>query len=253
MLPRKIAAVTFLSSIAVAALCWAQDKSKPDSPARCTCGEAENERQRLAVAVQLATPVPLNPFADVKVGDWWLYSMKTLAGEKGALHGTIVWRVTEQDGDDVRVSEETTGDGKGWLVKSCWFNQKEAPAIASVMLGGQPGLVGGRITAFAFTSGVLSTLPTLPPVIEEKRRASGESFAAKKISWVQVVDDTNPFQPEPSRVSYTSSIWMSAEARSSIIALETKLYGTDDSKVSIELAGYGSGERADWGRAPERK
>lgn len=236
------ALATALPAIASLAPLSAQDRGggeKRHEP--CACGEGREERlerRKLEVARALTTKLPGNPFVDVKIGDFWVYSMRRLSGDKPVERATLVWKVAEQEGDDVRVTEAiTAGAGSPWLGKSRWFNRQDPPTLANVF----PSSAGrGRLVHVTDVG-----------TADERHAAGGEVFVTRRLNW------TASYEPDggaPGDVAcFTGSLWHTNDARGSIIGLQLKYLGMDDAKVTVELVGYGSDGKADWGRAPDAK
>jgi hypothetical protein len=228
----KVVALALLVSSAAFAWCEAQEKDREKEKAvACPCcsPEGRHAHDQLEQARVALTKLPMNPFADVKPGDWWLYSVKVISGEKPVAHYSLVWKVEELDGDDVRISETVVGEGKPWLDHGRWFSRQDAPALLAFCH--REGPANQKVAA-----------SSEPRFSEDKRSVSGEDFSTKRVSWIEVLDE--PHAP------LSWSIWMSPDARSSVVALQCKKAGADDGKLSLELAGYGSAGKADWGKAP---
>ena len=248
----RIVALSFVVSSAALAWCAAQDKSPAKTEdSKCSCGEAareeRREQQKLAVSVHLMQKLSLNPFTDSKVGDWWLYSVKTVAGDKPVQHASLVWRVADTDGDDVRVTEEVSGEARPWLGKSRWFNRQDAPVLASVLPRELPSLA----PLPGFLSGGRHLTKVADQKLEdEKRNISGEVFSTRRLSWLMVVEQ-DADKGRGSVETLTAALWVASDARSSIVGLQVKALGMEDVKAAYERAGFGSGGKADWGRAPE--
>ena len=141
------------------------------------------------------------------------------------------------EGDDARVTEEVTGEASAWLGKSRWFNRQDPPTLANVF-----PTSNGRGKLVLVTDVGLS---------DEKHAAGGEVFVTRRLGWTATYEawegTTMDF------ACYTGSLWHTNDARGSIIGLQLKLLGMDDVKVSVELVGYGSDGKADWGKAPDAK
>lgn len=205
----------------------------------------------LAVLALLAAPLaraqekkelraPLDPFAAAKKGDWEVIVMHAVTENAPgtARKAALVYRVAATSEDGVQLTLEPLPAPKGG----------GAPPLLLLKRGEKPLL--------SDILGVKDENVTGVTVTDDKRTVGGREFACRKIAFssrkvikMKASDD----------LVFTTrmAIWFSADVKGTgIVAAEREDEAAgggvadDETHTRFEVAGFGNGEKAEWGKAP---
>ncbi len=169
--------------------------------------------------------LPVNPFADAKVGDW-MVMVVTITPPDGSqmppeatAPRIIEWRVNAVEGDDVVIAESEPG---GTEVNHRTFSSKQAPTVRHYL---------------QFEDG---TEVAIQKTEDETRKLGDRELSCKKVTATE--------QDEEMRT--TMSVWICPDVKGGgLVAVEASVQAPDG-KVAVvfETKGFGHGDAAEWGK-----
>ena len=169
------------------------------------------------------TKLPLNPFANAKEGQWVVFSV-TVGGdaEMPQPTGPSILRVKKVSGDSVTSNFSEGGEE----AKDRSFSKKDGPSLEYF---------------FEIPS---ETAVTNFTVEDAKKNAGGKDCACKKVS----------FDFVPGDVTVHLEAYMCPDLPLGIAGFDVTITTQDKKKATMhyELAGYGTGDKADWGKTPDQ-
>jgi hypothetical protein len=159
------------------------------------------------------TPLPVNGFAKARAGDW-----AVLVGSDQVLR----YRVESGGGEDVTAIVEAGAPGADPARFLFGYGAKSGPTLEQ-----------------AFSWLRLGSLAAPKLEGEEERKVGDHPFACKRLA----------FDGKKGEQAVHVVAWISSEVRAGgLVALEVK----GGRSATFELAGFGGGERAEWGRTLEQ-
>jgi hypothetical protein len=163
--------------------------------------------------------MPFNPFDGAKAGDWATYALQV----SGKRSGSATWRVEKVTEDQVAMHaeaqspEESKPDANEFKV-----SRKGIPTVAGAF--GDSG--SGHPVTVTSTS-------------EEKHKAGDREFACTKVVLLEHLADKD---------GDSITLWFSREVKCQGL-VEMRVSGNEE-EIAYTLAGFGNGEKADWGKTP---
>lgn len=169
----------------------------------------------LAHAQSAETPakLPVNPVAKAKVGDWSAFVEKNIAPDRPIEKSAVTWKVTEIDGDDV-TAKNFAGPGIRHFDKREMTLEQLFDAPAGSLRNVETG--------------------------DEKRAFGDREFACTMVSCKIATKD------------YTAkaAVWLCPDVTGAVVAMVVEYPGAK-TKRKLEIAGYGNGDKATWGKTPD--
>lgn len=176
-------------------------------------------------AAEADLTLPIHPFADVKEGDWCVLVLAIAdpSGGGGEDKKPMMWKVGKVEADAVTWS--------ACAVTPAGLREKPIGSFPRKAVETFRGFL-----QFLFQKDQGQENYARQKVEDDKRTVNGKEFACKKISAVIVEGDGREAEV---------AAWFSSEVSGlHLVCLAAKEAGT----VAIELAGYGNGEKATWGK-----